>query len=150
MNGVADVEALLGTWTRGEPTFYDEFEPAHGNDGHTTADELAVELARYVDDNDDGVVYNGPELNASTVGAGGAPHVRQLRAAAGAGRAAAPVRVEEHAAEEHAAEGDEEASVKEETEVDGRSICSSNVPALPFRALPVRCVNPNSAGAKSS
>ena len=60
------------------------------------------------------------------------------------------VRVEEHAAEEHAAEGDEEASVKEETEVDGRSICSSNVPALPFRALPVRCVNPNSAGAKSS
>ena len=64
VNGVADVEALLGTWTRGEPTFYDEFEPAHGNDGHTTADELAVELARYVDDNDDGVVYNGPELNA--------------------------------------------------------------------------------------
>ena len=69
VNGVADVEALLGTWTRGEPTFYDEFEPAHGNDGHTTADELAVELARYVDDNDDGVVYSGPELNASTVGA---------------------------------------------------------------------------------
>ena len=67
VNGVADVEALLGTWTRGEPTFFEEFEPAHGNDGHATADELAVELTRYVDDNDDGVVYNGPELNAPTV-----------------------------------------------------------------------------------
>ena len=32
VNGVADVEALLGTWTRGEPTFFKEFEPAHGND----------------------------------------------------------------------------------------------------------------------
>ena len=28
-----------------------------------------MELTRYVEDNDDGVVYSGPELNAAAVGA---------------------------------------------------------------------------------
>ena len=63
-----DVDALISAWARGEPTFCEDFEPAHGNSGHATASELAVELT-YVEDNDDGVVYSGPELNAAVVGA---------------------------------------------------------------------------------
>ena len=67
VDGVDEAVALIGAWTRGEPTFYEEFEPPHGNSGYATAAELAVELAQFLEDNDDGVVYSGPKLNAVTV-----------------------------------------------------------------------------------
>lgn len=64
---VLDLVQLIAAWSRNETTFFEDFEPAHGNSGHATASELVEELTRYLADNDDGIAYDGPALSAEAL-----------------------------------------------------------------------------------
>ena len=48
---MVDVISLLTTWSRSETSFFEDFEPEHGNAGPATASELVEELTRYLGDN---------------------------------------------------------------------------------------------------
>ena len=58
---------LLLDWSRGDPTFFLEFDSDHGNPGHATAAEIASELMTFTTENEEGVVYDVAAVTSAAV-----------------------------------------------------------------------------------
>ena len=58
---------LLLDWSRGDPTFFLEFDSDHGNPGHATAAEIASELMTFAAENEEGVVYDVAAVTSAAV-----------------------------------------------------------------------------------
>ena len=61
---------MIAGWSKHNKTFWDDHDPGHGNRRYATAEEFASELMRWLDDGDDGAVYDGPELTKDSISAG--------------------------------------------------------------------------------